>query len=297
MLDIQMFRQDQGGNPDLLRESQRRRHKDVKLVDNVIELDLAWRASLQKAKRLRELFNKVSDAVGERKKKKLPDGDDLPVPEALLTRVGEGLSPADVAAAELNTKQLQALSKVVKEASATEKDKEDESLAKRDDAIKLVGNVVHESCIAESDEAHNEIVRTFGEPGKASEDTWNHVDLMNLMAGMDTSNVATSTAGSRAYFLKGDLVQLQLALINYAMSFLVGKDYTPLYPPFFMTKEMMGKVAELAQFDEELYHVTGEGEDKYLIATSEQPLCAMHAGKWFQENEVCVVWVIGVCSL
>eukprot|EP00755_Sulcionema_specki_P012100 Sspe_Gene.50521::Locus_28124_Transcript_1_1_Confidence_1.000_Length_1472::g.50521::m.50521/K01875/SARS, serS; seryl-tRNA synthetase len=53
-----------------------------------------------------------------------------------------------------------------------------------------------------------------------------------------------------------------------------------------MNKEAMGSVAELAQFDEELYHVSGEGDDKYLIATSEQPIAAYHAGKWFQESEL-----------
>ena len=76
------------------------------------------------------------------------------------------------------------------------------------------------------------------------------------------------------------------AIIQLALSTLVKKGHRPVHTPFFMTKSMMARCAQLAQFDEELYHVTGEGEDKYLIATSEQTLCAMHAGKWFHESEL-----------
>ncbi|VAH87751.1 unnamed protein product [Triticum turgidum subsp. durum] len=85
-------------------------------------------------------------------------------------------------------------------------------------------------------------------------------------------------AGGRGFFLKGNGVLLNQALINFGLTFLRIRGFTPMQTPFFMRKEIMAKCAQLAQFDEELYKVTGDGDDKYLIATSEQPLCAYHLG-------------------
>ncbi|KAL0489759.1 seryl-tRNA synthetase [Acrasis kona] len=87
-------------------------------------------------------------------------------------------------------------------------------------------------------------------------------------------------SGARAYFLSGDLVRLNVALQSYGLDFLTKRGYTPTYTPYFMNQSMMEKVAQLEQFDEELYKVTGDGEDKYLIATSEQPLAAFYSDEW-----------------
>lgn len=93
--------------------------------------------------------------------------------------------------------------------------------------------------------------------------------------------------GHRGYFLRKWGVLLNQALINYGLHFLVGKGYDPIQPPYFMRKELMGKTAQLEQFDEELYKVTGDdAEDKYLIATSEQPLSAMYADEWMYEKDL-----------
>lgn len=88
--------------------------------------------------------------------------------------------------------------------------------------------------------------------------------------------------GHRGYFLKKWGVLLNQALINYSLHFLYGKGYDPIQPPFFMKAEYMAKTAQLEQFDEELYKVVEDkdAEDKYLIATSEQPLSAMYADEW-----------------
>ena len=91
------------------------------------------------------------------------------------------------------------------------------------------------------------------------------------------------------YYSKGPIVFLEQALINFAMQMLDKKDYTPLYTPFFMRKEVMKEVAQLSQFDEELYKVVGKSseltddqsvEEKYLIATAEQPIAAFHRDEW-----------------
>ena len=88
---------------------------------------------------------------------------------------------------------------------------------------------------------------------------------------------------------------LQQALIQFALQTLIGKDYTPIYTPFFMRKEVMQEVAQLSQFDDELYKVSGKGsekeedksvEEKYLIATAEQPLAAFHRDEWVNEKKL-----------
>ncbi|PNX86539.1 seryl-tRNA ligase, partial [Trifolium pratense] len=93
-------------------------------------------------------------------------------------------------------------------------------------------------------------------------------------------------AGGRGYYLIGDGVRLNQALINFGLEFLEKREYTLLQTPFFMRKDMMSKCAQLAQFDEELYKVTGEGDDKYLIATAEQPLCAYHIDDWIHPTQL-----------
>ena len=94
--------------------------------------------------------------------------------------------------------------------------------------------------------------------------------------------------GHRGYFLRKWGVLLNQALINYGLHFLVSKGYDPIQPPFFMKAEYMAKTAQLEQFDEELYKVVEDkdSEDKYLIATSEQPLSAMFADEWMTAQDL-----------
>lgn len=102
-------------------------------------------------------------------------------------------------------------------------------------------------------------------------------------------------AGHRGYCLIDDGLLLNMALVNYGLHYLRKKDYTLCQPPYFMLRDQMAKTAQLEQFDEELYKVSGDGEndtDKYLIATSEQPISAMHAGEWMQEKELPIKWVV-----
>ena len=92
----------------------------------------------------------------------------------------------------------------------------------------------------------------------------------------------------QGFFLRKWGVLLNQALINYGLHFLTSKGYDPIQPPFFMKAEYMAKTAQLEQFDEELYKVVEDkdAEDKYLIATSEQPLSAMFADEWMSEKDL-----------
>jgi seryl-tRNA synthetase len=81
-------------------------------------------------------------------------------------------------------------------------------------------------------------------------------------------------------------VLLNQAFINYGIAFLRARQYKIVQPPYMMRKDIMAGVAQLEQFDEELYHVGGGDSDLYLIATSEQPLCAYHLGEWMEEKSL-----------
>merc|ERR1712137_607936 len=103
------------------------------------------------------------------------------------------------------------------------------------------------------------------------------------MIGAVEFEAGHEVAGHRGYFLTGPGVLLNQALINYGLAFLSMRGYTPIQPPFFMKKELMAKTAELADYDDVLYKVIEDKEqpelDKYLIATSEQPISAFHKGQ------------------
>ena len=100
-------------------------------------------------------------------------------------------------------------------------------------------------------------------------------------------------AGGRGYYLLGPAVALERAVVDLSLEKLRGKNFTPIVTPFFVRKEVMQEVAQLSQFDEELYKVTGKGEggetgedDKYLIATSEQPIAAFHRDEWIAKDSL-----------
>ena len=115
-----------------------------------------------------------------------------------------------------------------------------------------------------------------------------HHDILYRIGGYEPDR-GVACAGHRAYYLTGPGVLLNQALIAYGLKFLTrmtpeGKRYTAVQPPYFMNKSAMSLVAQLEEYDEALYHVTGEGisDSKYLIATSEQPICLFHANEDLQ---------------
>merc|ERR1719244_1017980 len=153
-----------------------------------------------------------------------------------------------------------------------------------------IGNWLHESVVVSNDEEENEVVRIVGDCTVRKK--YSHVDLLHMIDGVDYERGAV-VAGNRGYFLKGPGVLLQQALVHAAVQELCGKGFTPLYTPFFMRKEVMQEVAQLSQFDEELYKVVGKRSEKeedtaeeesYLIATSEQTIAAYHRDEWISEG-------------
>ena len=131
------------------------------------------------------------------------------------------------------------------------------------------------------DEEGDKVLRKSGKIPKFNFKIYNHVDLVSMIDGVEIEK-ATKIAGSRFYYLKGDLVRLNLALLQYALDILTDEGYTPYWTPYFTKHEVMAEAAELADFEEQLYKI--EGEDLYLIATSEQPLAALHRKEVIDEK-------------
>lgn len=136
----------------------------------------------------------------------------------------------------------------------------------------------------------NALIREWRPEGKKVEKKENilsHHDVLARLDGYEPER-GVKVVGHRGYFLKRWGVHLNQALINYGLEFLSERGYIPLQTPQFMLKEMMAKTAQLEQFDEELYKVIDgdEQNDKYLIATSEQPISALHADEWLQKADL-----------
>ena len=194
--------------------------------------------------------NKANKAIGEYKKKK-----EEPPPELLAQKQQ---AEDDIKAIEGKQKELIAL---------------------RDATLSKIGNLVPDDVPIDDDEDNNVVVDTFG---SYEREEWmlSHYDLVQL-AGLANTVKGSIVAGSRGYFLTGFGMRLNQALISYAVQFLSERGHTMVQTPFVMNKGLMGKVAQLGDFDEQLYKVSGGAEDQYLIATSEQPLCGFHVDESF----------------
>jgi seryl-tRNA synthetase len=258
VLDINLFRKEKGGNPELIKESQRRRFKPVEIVDEIIALDEEWRKLQFQVDEVKKELNKLKKEIGVLyKAKKAAEAD------ALKPR------KADLEKAEVETEKACQACK--------------EQLDKK---LNLVGNIVHESVPVSKDEAHNAVVTEWGEFKFNEAARRHHHELLWMIDGYDPKR-GVKVAGHRAYFLKGIGVRLNQALIAYGTEFLSRRGYTALSTPLFMNKEIMARTAQLEEFDEALYTVIGEkNEEKYLIATSEQPISAFHAEEWLDPTEL-----------
>lgn len=151
-----------------------------------------------------------------------------------------------------------------------------------------VGNLVHESVPIDDNENNNAVIRTWGTPStnkiNGTPGHGHHHEVLKWIGGFDPER-GSKIAGHRGFFLKGYGVLLNQALIHYGMQFLMKKQYTPVQPPNFMKKDIMAEIAQLSDFDEQLYKVEGD-EPMYLIATSEQPISSMYRGEWLEKTEL-----------
>lgn len=289
VLDIESFREDKGGDPKKIKENQAKRYKDVTLVDKVVDVDTKWRKIRFQTDEYNKMKRMSSKVIGEKMKKKEPVGEDNTIPDDVKSKL-DSLTPEMLQV--LSVTQLKNVSQEIDQAIKSCNERRVELEQERSDTLREIGNWVHESVPVSNDEADNGVVRTFGDSEVKKK--YSHVDLIAMIDGYDGDRGAV-TAGARGYYLKGPAVFLEQALINLALRMLNEKGYSALYTPFFMRKEVMQEVAQLSQFDDELYKVIGKGsenkddnslDEKYLIATSEQPIAAYHRDEWIPTQDL-----------
>ena len=305
VLDLDLFRVDKGGDPDRVKATVKNRFADVATVDRVIELDSLWRKCRHNLDQLNKARNSISKAYGAKMKAMKSSGEaansgtassesspsnETPPSDALdltvlLQRINE-------ISDEVTLNDLKGYRSQVETQEIKLKNEMEEHENTRNEVLREIGNLLHPDVPISNDEDENAVIRTFGNTnlGKQEGDQpfKSHVDLITMIGGMDAERGA-AIAGSRGYFTTGPVVYLQQALIQYAMRFADEAGYTPIYTPFWMRKSLMAQVAQLSQFDEELYKVVGskgnpDSEDRYLIATSEQPIAALHRNEWLSPS-------------
>ena len=264
MLEINAFIVEKGGDPEKIKISQKKRGAPVELVDEIISDYKDWVKIRFDLDEHNKKLNAIQKQIGQKFKAKEDPAELLKEKEQLTEE----------------KKQL-----IEREANT------DKELRNK---VNQVGNLVHESVVDSMDEANNELIKTwvpegYKEPAQVAAGTnapanLSHHEVLLRLDGYDPER-GVRIVGHRGYFLRNYGVFLNQALINYGLSFLAKKGYVPLQAPVMMNKEVMAKTAQLSQFDEELYKVIDGEDEKYLIATSEQPISAYHAGEWFEKPQ------------
>lgn len=264
MLDINAFLVEKGGEPDKIKASQKKRGDSVELVDEIIADYKNWTKIRFDLDALNKKTNALQKEIGKKFKAKESADELLKEKDELVAQKKELTERETKADAGLRYK------------------------------VNQVGNIVHESVVDSQDEDNNELVRVWKpesveEVGPIASATGaaaklSHHEILLRIDGYDPER-GSRIVGHRGYFLRNWGVFLNQALINYGLSFLAKNDYTPLQAPVMMNKDIMAKTAQLSQFDEELYKVIDGEDEKYLIATSEQPISAYHAGEWFESPQ------------
>lgn len=261
MIDVEDFIEARGGNPEKIKESQRRRGESVELVDEIIEMWQVNRKAQYEVDQIGTRINAIQKEIGLKKKNK-ENADDL-----LQQKT-------DLQKQKKDEEEAVALKQVV--------------LRKK---VGLVGNYVADSVPVSDNEDNNEIVRTWSPEGfeAGQKKKLSHHEVLLRLDGYDPVR-GVKLVGHRGYCLTGYGMFLNMALINYGIQFLFERGYTPNQPPFFLDRQQMAKTAQLSQFDEELYRVSESSEntatDRYLIATSEQPLSCLHSDEWLLPGQL-----------
>ncbi len=241
MIDIRLIRE----NPELVKENQKKRGMSEKEVDELISLDKKWRELKENADELRARRNKISEEINKAKKEK------------------KDVKPLIEEAKEI-PKQL-AEKEVLMKAKESAKDK----------LWKEIPNIIDKSVPIGSSEK-NKVIETHGKIPKFKFTPKDHADILTALNLLDTQK-ASDVASSRFYYLKGDLVKLNYAIINFALDFLKKQGFTLIQPPYMLRKKILEGALPLGAFEEMIYKI--EGEDLYLIGTAEHALNAYHSNE------------------
>ncbi len=253
MLDIKFVRT----NPEIVKQNIKNKFQDEKLplVDEVLELDARNRAIKQEVESLRAEKNKISKQIGglmaQGKKEEA---------EELKRQIAE------------NAERVESLS--IEEKEVEEKLKKD---------MMTIPNIIDPSVPIGKDDSENVEVERFGEPVVPDFEIPYHTEIMERFDGIDMDS-ARKVAGNGFYYLMGDIARLHSAVIAYARDFMINRGFTYCVPPFMIRSNVVTGVMSFAEMDAMMYKI--EGEDLYLIGTSEHSMIGKFIDTQLKEEEL-----------
>lgn len=251
MLDIKFVRE----YPDLIRENLRKRKDPEKLalLEAVLKNDKTWRKLKGEVDKLRERRNKISQEINKTKKQ----GKDV---KNLVKEAKE--IPIKIEKKEKEIKNLKEKIKI---------------------CLLRIPNMIAENVPYGKDDTENEVIKEYGKKRKFTFNPRSHVDIIKKLDLADLERAA-KISGARWYFLKNELVILDMALQRYAMDLLIKKKFTPISPPNMISKKSVQGATSLSAFEEDIYKI--EKQDLYAIPTSEFPLVTQYTNEVLQEKEM-----------
>ena len=253
MLDIKLIRE----NPEIVKENIKKKFQDSKivLVDEVIELDKKFREAKTKADDLRAERNSTSKEIGN------------------LMRLGKKDE------AEETKKRISLINEEIT------KLEELEANLSEDIKIRMltIPNIIDESVPIGKDDSENVEVERFGEPIEKEFEVPYHVDIMERLNGIDLDS-ARKTSGNGFYYLMGDVARLHSAILSYARDFMIDKGFIYCIPPYMIHGNVVTGVMSFAEMENMMYKI--EGEDLYLIGTSEHSMIGKFIDSILEENSL-----------
>ena len=251
MLDINLLRND----PDKVRENIRKKFQDQKLpmVDEVIRFDREYRDAQQRADALRNKRKTLSKQIG-----------------GLLAR-GEKEEAERVKA------EVASLADELAQLEVREEELKGE-IRKR---MLVIPNIIDDSVPIGKDDSENVEIERFGEPVVPDFEVPYHVDIMERLQGIDL-DAARETSGNGFYYLMGDVARLHSAILSYARDFMIDRGFTYVVPPFMIHGNVVTGVMSFAEMENMMYKI--EGEDLYLIGTSEHSMIGKFIDKILDED-------------
>ena len=253
MIDINLIRT----NRELVKENIKKKFQDEKLplVDEVYELDKKNRALKQEADALRASRNSLSEQIGKLMREKNVD-------EA--NKIKETVKKNNERIAEIE-KEEDALNEQIKKIMMT------------------IPNIIDASVPLGKDDSENVEIERFGEPKVPAFEVPYHADILKRFNGLDKES-AGRTSGNGFYYLIGDPARLVSAMINYARDYMIEKGFIYCIPPFMIRSDVVNGVMSFAEMDAIMYKI--EGEDLYLIGTSEHSMIGRFKGQIINEKEL-----------
>jgi len=274
-MDIHYIR----NNPDKAKINQTNRFMDPTIIDQIIQLDNQWQSANHKIGSIRKIRNMIPKCFSSASTKLIIEFDNSYTLNTLLLDI----DAENIALDSLSKDQLKELAKHINNLIDELEPKCNKLLEERDQFIAKLGNFLHSDVIISDNEDNNKIIFQSEITDDLLNKKYTHIDLCEKLGLVDTEH-GIKVAGNRGYFLTGMGVKLNLALINYASDFLDQKGYILMSTPHIVDKDLMSKITQLTDYEETLYKL--EGHDKYLIATSEQPLTAYFNNKLLYENQL-----------